>query len=294
MARQDTKTAHYDLDPRVAAAIDRVLRDAKFELAPLSNVYDRARDLPAGVSVPITALPSKGLAATVELAGWLSEHGFKPIPHLAARMITNRTELAGIIARLDSMGVTRAFVVGGDPEPAGEFFDGLSLLEAMDDVGHPFTEVGIPAYPEGHNVIPDDKLVQALRDKQPYANYMTTQMCFDPSATVSWLKEIRQAGITLPVHIGLPGVAPLRKLIAISTKLGIGASLRFLSKQRGMLGKLARPGGYAPDELLVGLASALIDPAAAIENVSMFTFNEVDSTELWRRQMMWDVRRILR
>ena len=115
---------------------------------------------------------------------------------------------------------------------------------------------------------------------------MTTQMCFDPGAIISWISEMREAGIHLPVHIGLPGVAPLHKLISISARIGIGDSTRFLAKNTSLVGRLVRPGGYAPDELLAGLAPAVLDEAAAIESLHMYSFNQVESTERWRHEFL--------
>ena len=39
--------------------------------------------------------------------------------------------------------------MGGDAKDRGEFHDGVSLLHAMDELGHPFLQIGVPAYPEG-------------------------------------------------------------------------------------------------------------------------------------------------
>ena len=60
---------------------------------------------------------------------------------------------------------------------------------------------------------------------------MVTQMCVDPQAIVNWLIGTRQAGVTLPVWIGLPGVADLTKLIPLSFRIGVGQSLKMLKKQ---------------------------------------------------------------
>ena len=51
-------------------------------------------------------------------------------------------------------------------------------------------------------------------------------------------------------------------------------------------GIAARPGGYGPDNLLVGLASQLADPVANIHGFHVYTFNRVDATEEWRRRML--------
>ena len=120
-------------------------------------------------------------------------------------MIRDRAHLAELIAWLEGAGVDRAFVVGGDAKEPGDYPDGLSLLRAMAEIGHPLAEIGIPAYPQGHAFIADAPLLEALRAKAAFASYMTTQLCFDPNAIASWLAARRAEGITLPVHLGLPG-----------------------------------------------------------------------------------------
>ena len=70
------------------------------------------------------------------------------------------------------------------PRTKGSSTTAGALLRAIDEAGHPFTEIGVPSYPEGHVDIPDARLVEVLLEKQRYASYMTTQMCFNPGAIV--------------------------------------------------------------------------------------------------------------
>ena len=130
----------------------------------------------------MTASPAKGIEATVALCEQLQARGFRAVPHLSARMIRDRGHLAELIAWLEGAGVDRAFVVGGDAKEPGDYPDGLSLLRAMAEIGHPLAEIGIPAYPQGHAFIADAPLLEALRAKAAFASYMTTQLCFDPNA----------------------------------------------------------------------------------------------------------------
>ncbi len=272
-----------------AAALARLLQSPKYELIPLKKVMDAVADLPAGATVSVTASPNKGLDVTIDLAERLKSQGFDAVPHLSARLTRDEAHLREVLKRLDAAGITKAFVIGGDAQDPGEFFDALSLLEAMTEIGHSLTEIGIGSYPEGHAVIPDHKLLQALHDKQQYAAYMTTQMCFDPEAIMSWVAAMRSGGITLPVVVGLAGVAPVLKLAQISARIGIGQSMRFLTKQHGLLGKLVRPGGYAPDELILGLAGAVADPVADIQGFHIYTFNQVGTTEAWRLEFLMEL-----
>lgn len=275
-----------DMDTNGRALLRRLLEHPKFEVLPLKNVLDQVGYLPAGATVSVTASPTKTLEDTVNLAGDLRQRGFDVIPHLSARMTHDKTHLGALLDRLAGLGISRAFVVGGDAPQRGIFPDGYSLLLAMDDLGHHLTEIGVPSYPEGHAVIPDANLRQALRDKQPYASYMTTQMCFDARAIVDFVAGCRVDGVTLPVQIGIPGVADRLKLLQISTRIGVGQSVRFLAKHRGLVSRFVRPGGYAPEELLEGLVPSLSYPGTAIVGVHVYTFNQCETTERWRQEYL--------
>ena len=266
--------------------IRRMLEHPKYELIPLKNVLDQVVYLPEGSTVTVTASPQKGQMATIDLALDLQQMGFEVIPHLSARLTPDRRELRAILDRLDAASVYRAFVVGGDADPPGEFFDGLALLSAMDQMGHSLGEIGIPGYPEGHPTIGNEAIAHALVDKEPFASYITSQMCFDANAITKWVTGLRDDGMGQGVYLGIPGVAELTKLITISMRIGVGASVKFLSKNKSLAGRLVRPGGYGPDKLLEDLAPTLADPVANIHGFHVYTFNRVDATEEWRQRML--------
>ncbi|MEO8469379.1 MAG: methylenetetrahydrofolate reductase [Chloroflexota bacterium] len=269
------------------AAISAVLANPTFELIPLKNVHDQAAFLPAGATVSVTASPAKGIEATLDLAVALEAKGFRAIPHLSARMIRDRAHLADVLARLKTSSINRAFVVGGDAEDPGEFPDGLSLLRAMAELGDAPSDIGVPCYPQGHAVIPQPALLQALRDKAPFASYMTTQLCFDAVAIGHFLAARRVEGIALPVKIGIPGVAEIPKLLSISARIGVKDTGRFLSKNVRFVSELVTSGGiYRPTGLLEKLAPVLADPAANVIDLHVYTFNQVESTETWRREYL--------
>ena len=267
-------------------AMRRTLLHPKYELIPLKNVLEQSENLPEGAVVSVTASPQKGMMETVDLAIEFDKRGFDSIPHISARLTKDRAELETILARLDEAGIRKAFVVGGDAEDHGEFFDGLALLAAMEEIGHGLTEIGVPGYPEGHHIVDVPTITQALEDKAPYASYVTSQMCFVPDAIERWVKDMRDRGIGLGVYIGIPGVAELTKLISISMRIGVGPSARFLSKNKSLAGKLVRPGGYSPDDLILGLAPLLADPASNVHGFHVYTFNRVATTEAWRQDML--------
>jgi methylenetetrahydrofolate reductase (NADPH) len=278
---------HVRLTPSSRAALTGLLRTPTFELIPLKNAMDQAAFLPPGSTVSVTASPTKGLEATVHLAARLRMAGFDVVPHMSARMVRDRAHLCALIAELDEAGVNRAFVVGGDEKEPGDYADGLALLRELAEVGHPFRQIGIPAYPQGHAFIADGPLLDALRAKAAFAHYMTTQLCFDPAAISSWIAGRRAEGLTLPVHIGVPGVAEPQKLLALAARIGVADTHRFLAKNIRFVARLVRSGGfYRPDALLEGIAPTLADPSANVTGFHLYLFNAVEATENWRRSKL--------
>jgi len=270
-------------------ALAGALAEPTFELMPLQSGYDQSAFIPAGAWVSVTASPRRGLDATVDLAINLEGRGYRAIPHLAARMVRDRAHLREITTRLADGGVDRAFVIAGDPPDAGAYPDGLSLLRAMADLGVELSNVGIPCYPQGHTFISDETLLHALAAKEPFAHYMTTQLCFDPDAISSWIAARRADGIRLPVQIGVAGAVEPHRLLAISARIGVRDSARFLVKNVGFLGRLIRGGGfYRPDGLLDSLAPLFADPIADVRWVHLYTFNQVEATESWRARFLAD------
>jgi methylenetetrahydrofolate reductase (NADPH) len=215
------------------------------------------------------------------------ERQLKLIPHIAARMVRDKGHLREILARLEAASVESIFVPGGDaPKPVGEYDNALALLRDIADIGHSIEDIGIAAHPEGHPLVNDQELLRLLQQKQPFSTYLVTQMCFDPNALIGWLKTIRQAGVTLPAWIGLPGVADMTKLITLSLRIGVGQSINILRKQKGLLRKIISAKPYQPDDLLAGLEPHLDDPEINIPGFHLFSFNDVERTERWRTESL--------
>ena len=273
-------------DEEQRAALRGLVAAPKFELIPLRNTRGSVEALPERSAVTVTASPNHGIESTIELAERMAAMGHEAVPHLSAHMIRDRSHLSELLDRCRAAGFREAFVVGGDAKDRGELHDGLALLRAMDELGHPFETIGVPGYPEGHPDIGDERLLEVLLEKERYASYMATQMCFDPDAIVRWIAEMRRLGVTLAVHLGTPGVADITKLMAISARIGVADSARYLKKNKRMVGRLLTPGKFGPDSLLEGMAPAIADPSANIEALHVFTFNQVAATVEWQRRML--------
>ena len=268
------------------------LAHPRFELVPIRGVDEQAVLLPQGAKVTLTSSPTRGNDNTLQVAERLAKHDLHVVPHISARLIADEAQLRGILRRLADLGLREIFVVGGDARrPVGEFSSALDLLRAMAHLGHDLTEIGVAAYPEGHPLVDQETLRRALRDKQAYATYLVTQICFDPRIIARWLGEIRRQGIHLPAYIGVPGVVDTKRLLRISMRIGVGDSMRFLSKHAGLAATLLRRGGYQPDELIEKLAPYFGAPEYRIQGLHINTFNQVQTTEAWRKRMLGRTRR---
>ncbi len=277
-----------ELRQRANRRLAEFLRHPGYEVIPLQGTEEAVVEhVPRDIALTVTASPGKGTLATIELAERLAGHGFGVTPHLSARLIRDRTELGEILQRLHEAGIRRAFVVAGDvDEPAGEFEGAAGLLRTMSEIGHDLDEVGITGYPESHPKISDEMTIQAMYDKVPYATYIISQICFDAEVISDWARRVRSRGVRLPIRVGMPGYVNRQKLLRISASIGLGESARFLRRQRNWLLKMFLPGGYSPDRLIEGLKPGFADPESNIRGLHIYTFNEVQTTEAWRREML--------
>jgi methylenetetrahydrofolate reductase (NADPH) len=268
-------------------ALSRVLERARYEVLPTSTTEQQVlTHLPRDRILTITASPTKGLEATIALAERLAAQGYTVVPHLAARMITGRSELAELCERLTRQGITRVFVPGGDAEPAGDYPDALSLLADLTELGRPFAHVGVTGYPESHPTINDDLVIQAMWDKRRHATHVVSNLTFDPAVVRAWIRRMRDRGITLPLLLGVPGPVERTKLLTMATRIGVGESTRFLAKHKGTIARLAAPGGFTGERFLRQCAPALAAPDANVWGLHVFTFNQIAETEAWRTDLL--------
>ncbi len=263
------------------------VHEAYMEIFPTPTVESKLDVLEPGSYIAITCSPSKGVDVTLDMSERLANRGFKVVPHIAAKMVRDRAHLQEILKHLDDLPIISIFVPGGDAEkPAGEFACALDLLRAISEFDHKFTEIGVAAHPEGHPSIDDDVLMEDLLKKQEFSNYLVTQMCFDAKIIGDWLRDIRDAGITLPAWIGLPGVSDRSTLVKTSLRIGVGNSLRYLRKNTKIAARLMKSRSYRPDSLLLDLAPYIADPFYDIAGHHIYCFNQVARTEAWRHEFL--------
>ena len=267
------------------ALLHGLLARPRYEVFPSRGTEQAVADwVPAGMTVTVTASPVKGLDPTIELTERLAARGYRVVPHLAARSVAGDAHLADIVIRLKACGVDDVFVPGGDaPHPAGPFDSALPLLERLAEMGSPFGRIGITGYPESHPKIHDDITIQAMWDKRRYASYIVSNVCFDAARLGRWIQRIRARGVRLPLYVGLAGPAERTRLLRMAAVAGASESARFITRHPGWILRFWVPGGYSPDRLLDRAAGVLTAPEAGVAGLHLFTFNQVQRAEQWRR-----------
>ncbi len=255
---------------------------------PVEGIADEVvAHVPTGIKVAVTSSPTRGIEATLRLCEELMSARFQVAPHLAARLVRDEGHLRDILDQFFAMGVRDVFAIAGDVElPAGKFDGATALLAAMAELGHGMEQVGISGYPESHPFISDETTIQVMFDKEPFATYIVSQLCLDAGVIAWWIGAVRARGVQLPVHIGIPGPIASRKLLRIATRIGVGESTRFVRRQGGLVTRLLLHGRYGPGSLIERLTPQLGDPRNRIAGFHVYTFNELATTERWRREAL--------
>jgi methylenetetrahydrofolate reductase (NADPH) len=268
-------------------ALSHSVREAYMEIFPTDSVESKLDVLEPGAFVAVTCSPSKGVDKTLDMSARIAARGFKVVPHVAAKMVKDETHLRQIMARLDDMPIVSLFVPGGDSsKPAGKYGKALDLLRDIAQFDHRFEDIGVAGHPEGHPAVTDDVLLEDLLKKQEFSNYVVTQMCFNADVIGNWVHKIRDAGVSLPVWVGLPSVSNRISLMTTSLRIGVGNSLRYLKNHGNIAAQLLKTKEYRPDDLLVDLAPYISNPDLNIQGHHIYCFNQVAKAEQWRHDFL--------
>lgn len=258
--------------------------EPRYEILPFGKSEAQAAEIGTPLRITITTSPKHGVDRSVELAVRLRQLGHRLTVHLAARMVRGESHLDEILGRAHDAGIDDLFVIGGDaPEPLGPYTSAGDVIGLIAEHRCRPSRIGIAGYPEGHPLIDPTTLNTVLKDKAAQADYIATQLCFDKKALLSWLDGVRGRGIDLPVYVGLVGPIERRRLFEISMKIGVGPSLRFVRKQRGISTLFRKPADSAA-RFYDDVAPYVGDQRFGIAGFHFFTFNELIATREWYEQ----------
>ena len=253
----------------------------------LDGLREAAPLIRPGTQVAVTFLPGEEIVQRVEAAKLVRELGFEPIVHLSARRLTSREELDGYLAQMTAeAAVKRVFLIAGDPpEAQGPFEDSLQVIESGLLEKHGIAIAGIGGHPEGHpNVSKADlwvwmeKKIAALRDRG-IVPLVVTQFAFDDDAIVEWVGEMRARGIDVPVRLGVPGPAGIKRLLGFAARCGVGASANVMKKYGVSVTNLL--GRAGPDKLVDSLAAKLNDGEHGRVRLHLYPFGALTASAEW-------------
>lgn len=142
-----------------------------------------------------------------------------PVTHYTCIHKTKAQIEADIREYLD-MGVEHVLALRGDFLPGetatnGDFDHATELIRFLKDTFGDRVSVACTGIPESHILSPDFASDTAfLKRKQDMgADFIITQLTFDMERFADWMEEIRAAGITLPVAVGVMPVLERDKCI---------------------------------------------------------------------------------
>jgi 5,10-methylenetetrahydrofolate reductase len=273
----------------------KFLQNASVEVTPggakkIENFRDILRE---GTTVFVTFLPGSDFRDTVATVKRLYAEGMKPVPHFAARSIPSKTFFEENLKILQAEAqVDEALLIGGGVDkPVGEFSSSMEVLRTDLFQKYGIKKLGVAGHPEGSPDIKPEEVTKALLEKNAYAKehgfemYITTQFCFEAEPIIAWDKRIRAEGNELPIHIGIPGLATLKTLLAHATACGIGPSMRVLTRQAANIAKLMTT--RAPDKLVRDLANYQAnDPQCGITQVHLYPLGGMAKSAKWLYAVM--------
>ena len=280
--------------PKVSENLERFVRDFSIEVMPrTAEKIENFRDLlPKNTRVYIAHIEGTPIEDMVKTARRLAEDGFAAMPHFPARIIKDKATLTEWISRYQGeAGVKQALLLaGGVSNPCGEYESSMDLLETgLFDKAN-FKNIHIAGHPEGNKDIDPDGSTRnvdaALKWKQNYKNItdakmaIATQFAFEAGPIIEWASSIKNAGIDIPIHIGIAGPAKLQTLIKFAIACGVGPSLKVLQKRATDVTKLLLP--YEPTEVLSELADHKAKNSDFnITNVHFFPLGGIKTNAKW-------------
>ncbi len=263
---------------------------ASIEVSPKQAVESQAIiDLfPKGGRVYITDVGADTTDYLVNGAKRLRGLGYEPVPHFAARRMVSADILEDRVKRLSiEADVKDVLVIGGGlDKPAGAFDSTMALLATGVFQRHGITHMGIAGHPEGSPDFDNDIAMEALHQKQAFAETtglklrIVTQFGFDAPQFIDWAHDLRAAGITMPVHLGVAGPAKVTTLIKFAAMCGVGNSLSFLKKRGGAMATMVK--GFDPNDIVDPIEAHWRQiEASLITQIHVFPFGGVKKSTAW-------------
>jgi len=244
--------------------------------------------LPAGTEVFLSTLPHVTLARQLDAAKHIRASGLEPVPHIAARYFADRGALEDFVASAaETAAIRSVLVIGGDLEvPRGPMASALEVMESGLLQAHGVQTVSFAGYPDGHPIIADGALDEALDRKLAAAaeaglqGRIVTQFCFRPEPILSWVRRLRDRHPAVPVRIGLAGPASVKALVRYALRCGVGMPLAGVGRKLSMASRIAR--SASPAGIIRALDTEKLGAGQTGANTAhFFSFGGLEKTARW-------------
>jgi methylenetetrahydrofolate reductase (NADPH) len=231
--------------------------------------------------------PGSPIEDIVSLSVRFKQAGMRPVPHIIARKLSSRDQLASSLEALRKAGIDEALCIAGDIVVDNHAYDSsIEVLRTGLFGEYEFSEVAVAGHPEGSKAIGEARVAQAFAEKiefaksAPFRMRFVTQFGFDPSVFTDWEDLTSAQGADLPIHVGMAGPASLRQLAKFAVMCGVGASGRMLLNRTGATANLLRTQG--PDPMIVHIAKhRAANPASRLKTAHIFAFGGVAKSARW-------------
>ncbi len=275
---------------RDAVDLTPVLSGYSIEVMPrtASKIEDFRVLLPEGTRVYVAHIEGTPIEDMVATVGRIANDGFQVMPHIPARLLSDKAMLEDWIKRYRDAGASQALILaGGVEKPRGDFHSSMQILETGLFDKYKFERLHIAGHPEGNRDIDpdgsDQSVMEALRWKQGFSERtdadlaIVTQFAFEINPIVDWATRLTAEGITLPIHLGIAGPAKLHTMIKFAVACGVGPSMRVLQRRAKDVSNLLLP--YEPKEILADLmAHKDASPASNLQHVHFFPLGGIRQT----------------
>ena len=294
MALLNFKKSEGPIAGSLSPEVEAFLQGYSIEVMPrtASKVEDFRAILPKGTRVYVAHIEGTPIEDMVSTAARLNAEGFDVMPHFPARIIKDQATLTDWIARYQGeANVNQALLLaGGVTKPHGDYHSSMQLMESGEFDRAGFKRLHVAGHPEGNKDIDPTggmaNVDEALRWKQDFSNRsdaemaLATQFVFESGPIIEWAKSLEDAGINIPIHIGIAGPAKLQTMIKFAIACGVGPSLRVLQRRAKDVTKLLLP--FEPTEVISELAAhAAANPDTNIVKVHFFPLGGIKTNANW-------------
>jgi methylenetetrahydrofolate reductase (NADH) len=269
--------------------VSTVLDDFSMEMTgkDVAKVENAAGVIPPGTRINVTFLENEDLQMRVDAAAAVKRLGFTPVPHISARRIKSQEMLEEYLSALRDIGAAdNVLIIGGDPTvPMGPYKESLAVIESGLLEQYGVRHVSMGGHPSGDPNIPADVLIPSLQKKAAalarlgIPGTIITQVDFDIDRVLEWIAEVREAGVDVPIRVGVPGPASVKLLLGFASRLGISTSTTIAKKYGLSVTNLLGKAG--PENFIRDLQSGL-DPAKhGVVKLHFYTFGGFKTTAEW-------------